>query len=130
MRVLVIGQEEKTSLTKLREFAEKNILNFDDLLDIKNGAEPVVGDRPGHSCIIPVDFRVVFSVELHPNKDGSGFTKLRLMSMSVPTEGKLPNPEACKMVMSELGFQSELEDCYVKIEDGDRAILIIEEFKK
>lgn len=132
MRVLVIGQEERASLGKIKEFAESNVLSFDDLLDIKNNTEPNVGNRPNHWCIIPDNFRVVYSVEMHPNKDGSGFTKLRAMSMSVPNEGKLPNPDACNMVMIELGFKGTLEDCYVRIENDENdvphAILIIEEF--
>lgn len=126
MRPLVIGPEEKEKLQALKDNAEQNILSFDDLLDIKNKREPLVGDRPGFSCEIPVGFRVVFSLENHPMKDGSGFKTIRHMSMSVDAEGKLPNPIACKMIMEELGYKSELIDCIISIE-RNHAINILEE---
>lgn len=128
-----MGPPEKESIKKVKEFAESHVLNFDDLLDIKNGAEPFVGNRKGHSCIIPQDFRIVFSVEMHPRKDGKGFTKLRVMSMSVPAEGKLPSVEAVQMVLPELGFTSKFEDSYVTMENDAKgepvAIVVMEEFK-
>jgi hypothetical protein len=128
MRVLVIGESEKEILGKLREYAEKHVLSFDDLLDIKNGTEAVVGDREEHSCIVPQDFRVVYSIEKHPLKDGGGFATIRHASISVPTEGKLPNVEACHMIIMELGFKNDLPDCMISIEEG-RAINIMEEMK-
>lgn len=128
MRVLVIGESEKVALGKVKEYAEKNVLSFDDLLDIKNGTEPVVGDRKEHSCIIPQDFRVVYSVEKHPLKNGKGFAKIRHTSISVPEEGKLPNVQACEMIIMELGFKNPLQDCILSVEEG-RAINIMEEME-
>lgn len=128
-----MGPPERESIKQVKEFAEKNVLSFDDLLDIKNGAAPFVGRRKGHSCIIPSDFRIVYSVELHPKKDGSGFTKLRVMSMSVPAEGKLPSVESVQMVLPELGYTSKFEDSYVTVENDSKgepvAIVVMEEFK-
>lgn len=136
-RVLVMGPDEKESIRKVKEFAESHVLNFDDLLDIKNGTEPFVGNREGHSCIIPINFRIVYSVEMHPKKvqpkNGTEYIKLRVMSMSVPTEGKLPSVEAVKMVLPELGFTSKFEESYVTLEKDKKgepvAIVVMEEFK-
>lgn len=127
MRPLILGEEQKETLLKLKQNAESNPLSFDDLLDIYNGHQPMVGDREGFSCIIPVGYRVCLSIEDQPKKDGSGFMKTRHMSVSVATEGKLPNPEACKMIMSELGFKKELHECIVDFDtESKRAISIIE----
>jgi len=133
MRVLVMGPPERETLKKLREHAESNVLSFDDLLDIKNKQAPVVGHRKEHVCIIPTDFRVVYSVEQHPYKQQTGdkpsFATLRHASISVPAEGKMPTPEACQMIIAELGFKSDFEDCMIDVSTENEVVGIIEEFK-
>ena len=126
MRVLVIGPSEKEILKKLKENAEQNVFSFDDLLDMYNKRVPIVGEREGFTCTIPATFRIAYSIEEHPLKDGKGFKKLRHASISVPEIGKLPNPEACNMIIEELGYKNKLDGCVVHVED--RAINIIEEF--
>lgn len=128
-RPLVIGPEEQEKLKALRENAENNVFSFDDLLDIKNGAPPP-GDREGFSCVLPVDFKVVYTVEMMPRKDGSGFTKIRHMSMSVPTPGRLPSVQACEMVMEELGFKNKIQsgECMVHVEQ-EIAVNVMEAYK-
>ena len=83
MRMLLIGDEERQILHALKENAERNVLSFDDMLDVKNGAEPPAGDRPGFMAVIPQDFTVVFSHENHPLKDGTGMAVVRHASFSV-----------------------------------------------
>jgi hypothetical protein len=128
MRNLVIGPDERLLLDTLRQHAEDNVLSFDDLLDIKNGQAMVVGNRKEHRCVVPDNFRIVYSVEEHPLKDGSGFAKLRHASISVPDKGKLPNPHACEMIIMELGYKNRFLECMVDIEEG-RAVNIIEVFQ-
>lgn len=109
MSILIIGTEEKESLKRLREHAEKHEFSLDDLLDIMNKAEVPAGDRKGFSCILPIDTRVVFSIENHPGG------KARHMSVSLKS-GKLPMPELLNMILPELGYKTDLSKCHLSIE--------------
>src|SRR6266849_9544266 len=101
MRPLVIGEEEKGKLHRIREYAEKHPYSMAEMLDLLNGEAKGAGLNPDLQCILPVDFRVVFSIEAQ--KHGQA----RHLSISVPGRGKVPNEFSCLMVMDELGFQSK-----------------------
>lgn len=122
MRILIINEAVKEALYTLKKHAEENPFNLDDMLDIMNKAEKPAGDREGFSCCIPVDFRVVFTIETHPQ----GLS--RHLSVSVPTEGRSPHPEAVKLIMKELGFVCKLEDCTCYLED-EKVINVVELIK-
>ena len=117
MRPLVIGENEKEALSKLKQNAESNIFSFDDLLDMKNEVTEIVGDRPDFFCYIPVGYRVVYSIEEHPLKEGGGFLKIRHASISVDKPKSLPSPEACELIIKELGYENGMENCQLSIEN-------------
>lgn len=108
MRALIIGHEEKEKLAALKKHAEQNEMSMDDMLDLMSGAVSPAGDRPGFSCIIPTDFRVVFTVEAQPRG------RARHVSISVPEENKVPSPESCDLIMMHLGFKKSLLDMMKK----------------
>ena len=97
--ILVIGSNEIESLVKLREYAENNIVPLDDLLK-----QIPIGDNPNHAVRVPVDFRVVFSIEEQP----SGL--FRHMSVSVSREEKVPTPETIRIIAQHLGFYSGVKE--------------------
>lgn len=106
------------------EYAHQHVLSMDDLLDIFNGQEPPVGDRPEHVCQLPVGYRVVFNLE----KQNHGV--VRHISVSVDSPGKLPNIEAVREIARLFGIKKELEECVVSVEEGrgnvNKSINIIE----
>lgn len=122
MRLLVINDEVRSTIKKLIEYAESHQYSLDDLLDIKNKQLSVAGDEPEFSCEIPDGFRVVYTIENQP------MGKVRHISISISGEkGKLPNPAAVEMIISEFGFKNKLEDCHVSIEK-DIAINVIDKY--
>lgn len=119
MRPLLISDEQ---LKELKEFAEKNTIAFDEMKQIKDGVLKPMGDRPEHLRIIPVGYRVVYSIEQHFER------WMRHVSVSVDAEGKLPSIDSVGAIMHELGFNSKLDLAHVYIED-ERAINVLEEYK-
>jgi hypothetical protein len=99
MNMYVIDKEK---LNDLKVFADQNRIAVDELLDIYNGRELPVGERPGFTIFLPIDLKVVFCIEYQ--KQGWA----RHLSMS--QRDKLPHPEAVNMVMKELGFKSNFYD--------------------
>lgn len=119
--VLVMGDEEKQKLEDLKAYAEEHPLTMDDLLDIMHGA-PAPGDRPEYTCLIPFDYKVVFTIEPNARQ-----VPIRHLSISVKAKGRLPLPEACQMIMVHLGFQNRIDSGRCKVEyERDIAISIAE----
>lgn len=106
--LFVIDDGVKQRLEELRAFAEDNMFSTDDLLDIFYGKKDPPGDDERFTCIIPVDNKVVFSVDDHPS-----LGIIRHLSMS--TRGRRSNPFTVREVIQMLGFENELEDCIVQV---------------
>jgi hypothetical protein len=128
MRPLLIDQKAKKDIAKVVEYAFANKIETETLQKMVDGEASAVGDLPGYSCHLFKDFRVVFSIEHHP----MGWC--RHMSISVPSDTKMPSIEATQMIMEEFDFQTPIRNCHVQIEEtGDtirpRAINIIEAMK-
>ncbi len=120
-KVLLMGKEEQRKLRDLKSYAEAHPMTMDDQLDILNGAT-APGDRPEYSCLIPFGYKVAFTIE-----PSIGQGMIRHVSISVQAKGKFPLPEACQLIMDELGFKNRVDSgkCRVAYE-GDIAISIAE----
>lgn len=101
----------KSKLKNLASYADSNPFTMDDLLDMYNNQHPMPGEMEKHVVVLPFGYRIVYSVETQNRGD------FRHMSMSVDTDGKLPNIIAVKEVMKIIGFENPLEECIVKLED-------------
>jgi hypothetical protein len=123
MNALLIDNEVKADLNRLVEYAETHPFSIDDLLDIQNGVLPPPGDNPERVCLIPFDYRIVYSIEQQLKGD------VRHLSMSVSGENKLPSIQAVETIMGFVGFKNGLQDCMKYLEDvseNHQAINILE----
>ena len=83
---------------------------------------PPPGENENYVITIPLNFRVVFTIEQYP---GGWFKHL---SVSVPVKNKGPHPQAVEMIMAEFGM-GDLKarpgnSVYIEdIGDGYRAIV-------
>ena len=123
MRPLVIGNEEKQSIARVIEFAEKHPLTravMEKRMENPDFSPP--GDNPNFVCDIPVGFKCVFTIEEQP----VGWS--RHLSVSVDDPQKMPSIPAVEMLMKEFGFKGSLKECYVYLEDNisPKAVNIIE----
>lgn len=111
LRPLIIDTELQDQIRSLVEYAEKNPITMDYLLDQKNGEEPPPGDFSEYSRNLPFGYRIVFTIELQP----AG--KVKHLSMSVDEDDKLPNEYTVQEIMRLIGFKNELRKCRVALED-------------
>jgi hypothetical protein len=123
VRPLLIDKDLTDQIESLVEYAEKNQITMDYLLDQKNGEERPPGDFKEYTRILPFGYRIVFTIELQP----AG--KIRHLSISVDEDEKLPNETAVQEIMNLIGFKNELRKCKVHLEDISekrKAINVIE----
>lgn len=96
-------------IQKLKEFAEANVLDREELLKISKGEAKCVGDRKGYSLFIPTKYRLVYSIEYIPSNNLKQTFKCKRMSISVlkrdgDQEQKWVNETSLKLISQLLGF--------------------------
>lgn len=111
VRPFIIDEDVKLKINNLVAHAEKNPFSMDDLLDLMNKQGKPAGDFDEFSLDLPFGYRIVYSIEQQPPGD------VRHLSISVSEDGKLPNDIVVREVMKLIGFDNELENCMVRLED-------------
>ena len=136
MSALVITDQLRREIQTVKTYAEQHIVDLASLQqkgELKEGDPcPIAGDDEKHILIVPLDYKVVYSIEDQGTgmngKKGLGLC--RHLSMSVNKRNRLPNPISVDMMIEEFGFTNPLYKCIVWSEQfGDQtqnAINVIE----
>ena len=118
MTPLIIDNNVRKDIRDLIEFAFKpeNIVYIAKMMingELKKGMPNPIGDKDGHTIIIPANFKVVYSIEDQGKGVDSrpGLGLCRHLSMSVGVINRIPNPIGLDMVLEEFGFDKPLYQC-------------------
>ena len=112
MRALLIDDRVRKTVDNLMAHAGRNILSMDELLDTKNKDKPPVGDDPNHRIYIDEGYRIVFSLEAQKEM-------VAHLSVSVDTTSALPSIEAVREIIKLFGFNEEIDEYRLKVEQID-----------
>ncbi len=126
-RPLIIDDNIREQFAELVRFAEKNPYTTDNILDIINEEMIPAGETEGYYINMPFGYRVVYCIEQQPVGD------VRHLSIIVNERGALPSTIAVKEIMKLIGFENELEECHVALEEVDtnwNAVNVLEIIKK
>lgn len=104
MRPLIIDRDR---LRALRAYAEASPIPYAEMIRMMAGDAPRIGERPGHTLQLPVGFRLAFSIEEAPVREGSPVW-IRHLSMGLHGRdmgpGEYPHPAAIEEVGLCLGL--------------------------
>ena len=130
MTPMLLGPAEIAALADVRATAEAHPIALGVLQLIAAGHLDVPTARPewGLGCVIPVGFRVCFTIEHHPPPAGW----CRHFSMSAARKDRLPHPIAAQSIMAHLGMAGAYEDCHVYTEElpgGGAALNVVEKIR-
>lgn len=105
---------DNNKLKALKEFAESHPIHYEEMKQIAEGTLPPPGDREGYICLLDYGFKLVYSIEEHPRKDGKGTIWGKHMSMSLEelTGTRIPSIIAVQLICQALDFKP-LEQCWV-----------------
>lgn len=129
----------KSELQRIRTYGEQHPVLLDTMKAIKEKRTRPMGDNRHYACVLPPlksaakwphRFRIVFTVEQHPNKHDDGATWCRHMSASIlDSKDRMPNEVVLHTLMHELGFWQVIDRCVVYTEDfgAGKAVNIIGE---
>jgi hypothetical protein len=105
MRPLVIDETVKHEIARVKKFAEEHRQSTDDLKANVNGTAKPVGDDPGHALMIPVGFRVVYSIEQQPEVGW-----VHHFSVSAPDPGRAISINGMRLILDEFGLKGRQYD--------------------
>jgi len=107
MRPLVVDERAKDRIKILIDFAERNIISMDMLLDMVNGKEQNIADIPDFKVILDVGYEVTYSIEqqYNPKENKEILVKHLCVRIHDAGEKKLPGPAAVQMIMNEFGIE-------------------------
>lgn len=119
--VMIIDHNFIESIKKVKEFAEKNPLYLNDILDMINGEKPMAGNTEGYYFIDQFGTKIVCTIEILQEY------KLRHFSISMNHGKIMPNPFLVVAIMDILGFKNSLPDCIIEIErrESDPTVAIL-----
>lgn len=116
---------DENAVKALREYAEQHVISLEETMKIYRREAKCAGDRKEHCLMMPVGFKLVFSIEWIGARDMKNKAKLKRMSLSSSTKNKdgsarFPNMPALKILADLLGF-SEIgkEQCGIRAKEND-----------
>lgn len=129
MNVFILSPEAKTELALLKETAEANPFSADMMKRRINGTW-APGDGVKYTCYIPIDYKVVYTIETALERDNLEKTHgmYRQLSMSNTRTGKTPHPLVVQEIMNELGFAKALDSGENKVWSEREGVINIIEF--
>lgn len=109
---LIIGPAEREAMQKVKEYAIAHPLDITEVQQLEAGNGTYVSDRPGHNCVVPVNFWICFSVEAAlAGSDGM----VCHLSISIANHDKFPSPEACQEIVNCFGGPENIrESCAIE----------------
>jgi len=110
MHILFIGNQERSEIKKIVDYAEKNIVRFESLF---NGP---IGDNKNYVCCFS-GYKCVYSVEENKNNI---MCKHLSVSLNPFVKGKLPSVESVVMIMNEFGILGSFHNIDQVFDDVDR----------
>jgi len=106
MLPLVIGPEERAALKQIAAAAAADPVPLEVVQGLTTGELMPEAVNQGKKLTIPMGFVVVLT---HEHQVGG---VLRHLSVSIDLPGRVPHPEAVRMIMEEIGFVLPLEKCF------------------
>jgi len=129
MQAFIIGEETKRELAQLRQNAESNPFSAAAMRERIKGTW-----RPGHdvlyTCFIPIDYKVVFTIEsaLDVENLEKAHGMYRHLSVSIKGRKKVPHPAVCQELMNELGFVNKIDSGKCQVWSEKEGVINIVEF--
>jgi hypothetical protein len=122
---LLIDDSVRAQLAALAAHALAHPVTAAQMQLLARGRVRPAGDDPAFVRDLPVNYRVVLSVEEHPQPAG-GTVWLRHLSVSLrgTRKGRVPPEPAVRELLLLTGFRQPLEECAVWTEDFGEGIAV------
>lgn len=125
IRPLVIGAAQIEDIARVIAYAERERFTASEMkMRVERKDTVPIGDDMGHTCVLPVGYKVTFSIEEQPAPLGW----CNHISVSVMENKKMPNEAAVMAICQSFGFTPTPGNYVLYIEDvseGEKAVNIL-----
>jgi hypothetical protein len=130
MQLFVMGPEAKEELALLKQTAEANPFSAAMMKQRIQGTW-TPGDHVKYTCYIPIDYKVVFTIEtaLEATNLDNAHGMYRQLSVSIEgRKDKTPHSIVVQEIMNELGFVNTLDSGKCQVWSERKGVMNIIEF--
>jgi len=129
MQAFIIGEETKRELAQLKQTAESNPFSAAAMRERIKGTWRS-GDDVLYTCFVPIDYKVVFTIEtaLEAGDLEKAHGMYRHLSVSIKGRKKVPHPAVCQELMNELGFVHKIDSGICQVWSEKEGVINIVEF--
>jgi hypothetical protein len=118
--VLAFFENERRQIRKVVNYAQNEIYQTDDLLDMKNGEKATPGEDPRHSVVVGVGRWICYYLVDHPIKG-----RCHYFHIKPDIAGELPDKPQMEYIVKEFGIESPLQDEHIKINNEEMVVNIV-----
>jgi len=97
--MLIINDEVRSEIEKVKQFAVQHPISTEDIQKIVKGEMPPPGDVPYFTCMIPIGFKAVYTIEYQPAGE------CEHISISTAACGQMPTNEEVEQITEAFGIK-------------------------
>jgi len=111
MNLFAFDQNIRRQIRSVIDYANLNIYNVDDILDMMNDQMVIPGDKPGHLVLVPIGRWICYYIVDHPEKG-----RCHYFSVKPDASGKLLDKPEIEYLLKEFQIETPLLDKHVSID--------------
>jgi hypothetical protein len=120
MSVLAFFENERQQIRNVVDYANHNIYQLNDILDMMNNEKVTPSEIPEHLVLVGIGRWICYFLVDHPNKGRCHYFQIK-----PDAYGRLPEKDEMEYILTEFGIESLLLDMHITIDEKNEAIKII-----
>ena len=120
MSVIAFFENERQQIRKVVDYANVNIYQLDDILDMMNNQKITPSEMPEHIVFVGIGRWICYFLVDHPNKG-----RCHYFQIMPDISGELPDKPQMEYIVKEFGIESPLMDEHIKINNEDVVVNIV-----
>jgi len=112
MSIFAFDNFIRKKIRKAIEYANDNIYQLDDILDMMNAQIDNPGTKPEHQVLVPIGRWICYYLVDHPNKGRCHYFQIK-----PDASGQFPDRSTLEYIVKEFGIELPLLDEHIKIDE-------------
>ena len=120
MSVVAFFENERQQIRKVVDYANVNIYQLDDILDMMNNQKITPSETPEHIVYVGIGRWICYFIVDHPSKGRCHYFQIRADAW-----GQLPDKPELEYIVKEYGIDNYLFDKHITFDQENKVIKII-----
>jgi len=120
MSVFAFSENERQQIRKVLDYANHNIYQLDDILDMMNNEKVTPSEIPEHLVRVGMGHWICYFLVDHPNKE-----RCHYFQIHPDFSGVLPDKTDLEYIVKEFGIENALFDEHITIDEKNGVVKII-----